>query len=112
MGQVTLTIAGRNHVIACRDGEELHLERLGALLERHTDTAIRASGGMSSERTLLFLALILADQVDEAERNPPGACRRCCSTIWRTGWKRSQPLLRIRSRSPKLTVAGTARCEL
>ncbi|ODP38266.1 cell division protein ZapA [Sphingomonas turrisvirgatae] len=70
MGQVTLTIAGRPHSIACRDGEELQLERLGALLSRHTDTAQRASGG-NYERTLLFLSLILADQLDEAERNPP-----------------------------------------
>lgn len=69
MGQVTLTIAGRAHSVACRDGEELHLERLGALLNRHADTAQRAAGG-SAERTLVLLALILADQLDEAERNP------------------------------------------
>jgi cell division protein ZapA len=69
MGQVTLTVAGRSHNIACRDGEELHLERLGALLNRHSDTAQRAAGG-NYERTLLFLSLILADQLDEAERNP------------------------------------------
>ena len=72
MGQVTLTVAGRSQTIACRDGEELHLERLGALLERHSDTAVRASGGLSGERTMFFLALILADLLDEAERNPPG----------------------------------------
>lgn len=72
MGQVTLTVAGRSHTIACRDGEELHLERLGALLNQHADTAIHASGGLSGERTMLFLALILADLLDEAERNPPG----------------------------------------
>jgi cell division protein ZapA len=69
MGQVTLTVAGRSHNIACRDGEELHLERLGALLNRHSDTAQSAAGG-NYERTLLFLSLILADQLDEAERNP------------------------------------------
>jgi cell division protein ZapA len=71
MGQVTLTLAGRTHSIACRDGEEPHIERLGLLLDRHVETAVRASGGLSSERTLVFLALILADLVDEAERNPP-----------------------------------------
>jgi cell division protein ZapA len=70
MGKVSLSIAGRVHSIACRDGEELHFERLGAILARHADTASRASGG-GGERTLLFLALILADQLDEAERNPP-----------------------------------------
>lgn len=69
MGQVTLTVAGRSHNIACRDGEELHLERLGALLARHSDTAQRAAGG-NHERVLLFLSLILADQLDEADRNP------------------------------------------
>lgn len=69
MGQVTLTIAGRHHIIACRDGEELHLQRLGGLLNRHVDTAQRAAAG-SYERTLVFLSLILADLLDEAERNP------------------------------------------
>ena len=72
MGQITLTVAGRSHVVSCRDGEEPHLERLGALLERHSETAVRASGGLSAERTMFFLALILADLLDEAERNPPG----------------------------------------
>lgn len=72
MGQVTLTIAGRSHNIACRDGEEPHLQRLGVLLDQHADTALRASGNVSSERTMLFLALILADLLDEAQRNPPG----------------------------------------
>ena len=41
------------------------------MLRRHADTAHRASGGLNSERTLLYLALILADMLDEAERNPP-----------------------------------------
>jgi len=72
MGQITLTIAGRSHSIACRDGEEIHLQRLEAILNQHAETALAASGGLSSERTLLFLALILADLYDEAERNPPG----------------------------------------
>ena len=69
MGQVTLSIAGRSHIVACRDGEELHLQRLGAILSRHAETAVRAAGG-SYERTLVFLSLIMADLVDEAERNP------------------------------------------
>lgn len=72
MGQVTLTVAGRSHTIACRDGEELHLQRLEGLLNKHAETAIHASGGLSGERTMLFIALILADLLDEAERNPPG----------------------------------------
>lgn len=72
MGQITLTVAGRSHTIACRDGEEMHLERLERMLNQHAATALHASGGLSGERTMLFLALILADLLDEAERNPPG----------------------------------------
>lgn len=70
MGDITLTLAGRAYSVACRDGEEPHLKRLEALMARHSETANRASGGLNGERTLLFLALILADQLDEAQRNP------------------------------------------
>ncbi len=71
MAEVTLTLAGRDYAVACRDGEEPHLKRLEAMISPHADTAQRASGGINSERTLLYLALILADMLDEAERNPP-----------------------------------------
>ena len=71
MAEVTLTLAGRSHTIAARDGEEAHLKRLEALLQPHAETAQRASGGLNAERTLVYLALILADMIDESERNPP-----------------------------------------
>ncbi len=66
MGQITLRIAGRNHQVGCRDGEEPKLRALGAMLERHAPAAQHASGG-SPERTLLYIALILADQLSERE---------------------------------------------
>jgi cell division protein ZapA len=71
MAEVTLNIAGRDYVVSCRDGEEIHLQRLGSLLDKHSATAMHASGGINSERTMLYIALILADLLDEAERNPP-----------------------------------------
>lgn len=71
MADVTLTLAGREYTVACRDGEEPHLKRLESMIRPHADSAHRASGGLNSERTLLYLALILADMLDEAERNPP-----------------------------------------
>ncbi len=69
MAQVVLTVAGRSHQVACRDGEEAAVRALGGILERHAAVATRASGG-SAERTLLYLALMLAEQVAEHERNP------------------------------------------
>ncbi|GAA0311459.1 hypothetical protein GCM10009087_21960 [Sphingomonas oligophenolica] len=71
MSDVTLIIGDRRHTVACRDGEEPQLRRLGEMLDRHWATAARASGGLNGERTMLFVALMLADQLDEAERRPP-----------------------------------------
>ncbi|CAN5766823.1 cell division protein ZapA [soil metagenome] len=71
MADVTLTIGDRRHTVACRDGEEPQLRKLGELLDRHWTTASRASGGLTGERTMLFVALMLADELDEAQRRPP-----------------------------------------
>jgi cell division protein ZapA len=71
MSDVTLTIGDRRHTVACRDGEEPQLRKLGEMLDKHWSTAARASGGLNGERTMLFVALMLADQLDEVERRPP-----------------------------------------
>lgn len=72
MAEVNLKIGDRHHAVACRDGEEAQLERLGTMLDQHWDTAMRAAGGLSSERAMLFVALMLADDLDEAQRQPAG----------------------------------------
>jgi cell division protein ZapA len=71
MADVTITIGDRRHTVACRDGEEDQLRRLSALLDSRWATAARASGGLNGERTMLFIALMLADSLDEAERRLP-----------------------------------------
>lgn len=73
MAQVTFTIANRSHSVACRDGEEPHLLALVERLQRHAPAAMRASAGTSSERTLLLIALMLADELDERDRTPAPA---------------------------------------
>lgn len=70
MADVTINVGGRDYAIPCRDGEEGHFRRLESLLVRHAATAQKASGGLSHDRTLVYLALILADLLDESERNP------------------------------------------
>ena len=71
MGDVTLTVGGRPHLVACRDGEEARVRQLGALLDERWEVAQRAAAGMGGERAMLFVALMLADDLDEAERRPP-----------------------------------------
>jgi cell division protein ZapA len=70
MADVILTIGDRRHTVACRDGEEDQLYRVGAMLDERWAAASRAAGGLSSERAMLFVALMLADSLDEAQRRP------------------------------------------
>ena len=66
-----LSIGGRNHPVACRDGEEDRARLLGRLLDQRWAAALRASGGVNTERAMFFVALMLADALDEAESRPP-----------------------------------------
>ena len=70
MADVTLTIGNRRHTVACPDGQEDQLRRVWAMLDTRYAAAERASGGLSGERTMLFIALMLADSLDEANRRP------------------------------------------
>jgi cell division protein ZapA len=71
MAEVVLTIGGRPHPVACRDGEEERARLLGRLLDQRWAAALRAAGGVSTERAMFFVALMLADALDEAESRPP-----------------------------------------
>ncbi len=70
MAEVTLTIGDRRHNVTCRDGEEAQLRRLGEMLDQRWTMANRASGGLNAERTMLFVALMLADSLDQADNRP------------------------------------------
>ena len=71
MAQVVLTVAGRSHQVACRDGEEARLRTLGQVLDQRWTAALRASGGQHGERAMLSVALMLADDLEAVERQPP-----------------------------------------
>lgn len=70
MAEVTLIIGGRPHRVACRDGEEARVRQLGEKIDARWATAERAAG-LNTERAFLFVALMLADDLDEAETRPP-----------------------------------------
>lgn len=70
MAEVTLCIGDRDHRIACADGQEARLTALGVMLDARWSGARRASGGINYERTMLYIALMLADALDEAQATP------------------------------------------
>ena len=66
MSNVNLTIGGRSYTVACAEGEERHVLGLGSLI----DSKLAAMGDMTGQaetRTLLFAALLLADELHEAQ---------------------------------------------
>ena len=63
MSNITLTIGGRDYAVACDPGEEAQVAKLGAMI----DAKLTAMGtaGQNETRSLLFAALLLADEVYE-----------------------------------------------
>ncbi len=74
MSTVTLTIGPKSYSVACADGEEAHIEALGAIIaEKYSK--LGASRAPLEAQNLLFAALFLADELAEArKRKAPKAC--------------------------------------
>jgi cell division protein ZapA len=64
MSNVTVTIGGRHYTVACAAGEEQHIELLGRAIDGKLEGLPNLSG-QSEARTLLFAALLLADELHE-----------------------------------------------
>jgi cell division protein ZapA len=71
MANVTLAIGDRPFTVACRDGEEARLQQLGRMLDERWPMALRAAAGIAGERAMLFVALMLADDLEEIQQRPP-----------------------------------------
>jgi cell division protein ZapA len=72
VSNVTLTISGRRYTVACAPGEEEHIALLGAEIDSKLE-ALGNMQGQSEARTLLFAALLLADELHEVRAAAPGA---------------------------------------
>ncbi len=62
MADVRLSIAGRDYIVTCKDGEEERLTALGRLVDTKAREA-SAAGGLNESRQLLFAGLLLADEI-------------------------------------------------
>jgi cell division protein ZapA len=68
MAQVTVTIAGRAYRMACGDGEEAHLEALGAMYDGHIDQLRSSVGEIGDMRLHVMAALLVADELAETRK--------------------------------------------
>ena len=68
MAQVTLRINGYAYTIGCQDGEEKHLEAMGAEVSRRIDGVRLAAGQSGEARMLVMAAILMADDIFELRR--------------------------------------------
>lgn len=64
MSRVDLMIGGRDYAVACSPGEEEHVRMLGRIIEEKMD-ALPGTTNQSEVRSMLFAALLLADELHE-----------------------------------------------
>lgn len=65
MSEVTLQVGGRPYTVSCADGEENHVRRLAAIVDSKLG-GLGANLAPGDAKNLLFAALILADELEEA----------------------------------------------
>lgn len=68
MAHVTVTIAGRAYRMACDDGQEEHLTRLGEEVDARIDQLRAAFGEIGDQRLSVMAAITIADELSEARR--------------------------------------------
>jgi cell division protein ZapA len=66
MAQVTITIRGRQYQIACDDGQEAHLTRLGRYLDERAADLMASTGSISEPLLLVMVGLVVADELSDA----------------------------------------------
>ena len=66
MAQVTVTINDRRYNVACDDGQEAHLTRLGAYIDRRVGELVAAVGQIGDAKLLVMVSLLIADELSDA----------------------------------------------
>ncbi|MBL8629882.1 MAG: cell division protein ZapA [Rhodospirillaceae bacterium] len=66
MGQVSISIRGRQYQIACDDGQEAHLARLGRYLDQQAEDLVKQAGSINEPLMMVMIALTIADQLTDA----------------------------------------------
>ena len=67
MSTVTLSIGPKNYTVACADGQEAHIQSLGAMIAERYARLGSARAPLEAQN-LLFAALFLADELAEARK--------------------------------------------
>jgi cell division protein ZapA len=69
MAKVSITVNGRRYDIGCDDGQEAHVFRLADDLDRRVGQLAAGVGQVGEARLLVLVALMLADELADAQRD-------------------------------------------
>ncbi len=72
MGEVTLSINGRNYNISCDDGQERRVRDLAAYVDQRMREMARAGAAPNDSQLLVLTTILLADEIFEL-RDQQGA---------------------------------------
>lgn len=73
MAQLSVRVNNRDYQVACADGEEEHVRRLAADVNRRVTALVEQIGQVGEARLLLMTTLLLADEVLELRQRPTAA---------------------------------------
>ena len=66
MSEVSVTINGRDYLVACEDGQEEQLEKLAAFVDKKMGELVASVGQIGDARLLVMTTLLIADELSEA----------------------------------------------
>ena len=66
MGEVAVTIGGRRYPVSCDDGQEEHVVKLAAYVDRRALELAESIGSVSEARLLVMTSLVVADELADA----------------------------------------------
>jgi cell division protein ZapA len=63
MAQVEVFVNGRAYMVACDDGQEAHVARLGRYVDQKIQALVKTVGQVGDARLLLMASLLVADEL-------------------------------------------------
>ena len=69
MGEVNITINGRNYGISCQDGQEQRVNDLGKYVASRLQDIAKAGAANSENHLLVLTTLMLADEIYDLREN-------------------------------------------
>lgn len=69
MGEVNITISGKNYGISCQDGQEKRVSDLGNYVSERLKSVAGAGAATSENHLLVLTALMLSDEIFDLREN-------------------------------------------